>query len=310
MKATDEKSAVRISLERGASAELPFYSVSTAKLCILSVCTLGLYDVYWFYKNWARIRQQTGSAIRPFWRAIFAPLFCHPLVVTVNSAAESLHLSGKLPAAAIMGAYIALLATHRLPDPWWMLSMLAFVPLVPIQRRIQEIHEAIQPGRATTADWGVRSLLAAGIGGLFVGTMMVGLVFGPPTRALRAAEIPSRYAEALLEAGVLEADEHIEFFYSAGLFSILEDGNLFTERRVVSYETTDGELSLAAAGYDEIREIDVAYSEGLGDSMVTVSTHDGGEFVLLVSAEEGRDREFVAQLERHLPHPAGEPESL
>jgi hypothetical protein len=310
MKATDEKAAIQISLDRGASAELPFYSVSTAKLCILSICTLGLYDFWWFYKNWARIRQQTGSAIRPFWRAFFAPLFCHPLVVTVNSAAESLHLSGKLPAIPILVAYIALLSLHRLPDPWWMLSMLAFVPLVPIQRRIQEVHEAIQPGRATTAGWGARSLLAAGLGGVLVGSMVTGLAFGPPTRALRAAEIPSGYAEKLVQAGILETGEHMEFFYSAGLFSILEDGNLFTERRVVSYETSDGELSLAAAAYDQIRGIEVDFSDGLGDSMVTVSTHDGGEFVLLVSAEEGRDREFVAQLESHLPQAAGETEAL
>jgi hypothetical protein len=300
MKATDEKNAVQISLERGASAELPFYSVSTAKLCILSLTTFGLYEMYWFYKNWKRIQEQTGSEIRPFWRAFFSPLFCHPLVVSVNSAAESLHLAGKLPPVVIMGAYFGLLATHRLPDPWWMISMLSFLPLIPVQRRIQEIHEAIQPGRATTVGWSMRSVLATGLGSVLLAFTVSGS-FGPPTKALTAAEIPADYVESLVEAGVLDPGEHMEFFYSNGLFSILEDGNLFTDRRVVSYETTDGELELAAAGYEEIRGIDVEYSEGFGPSTVTVSTNDGSEFVLLVSAEEGLDHEFVAQLHQHLP---------
>jgi hypothetical protein len=303
MKATDEKNAVPISLERGASAELPFYSVSTPKLVILSLTTFGIYELYWFYQNWKRIQQQSGSDIRPFWRAFFSPLFCHPLVVSVNSAAESLHLAGKLPATVIMAAYVGLLATHRLPDPWWMISMFSFLPLIPIQRRIQEIHEAIQPGRATAVGWSVRSVLATALGSVLLAFTTSGF-FGPPTKALPAGEIPDAYVESLVEAGVLDPGERVEFFYSNGLFSILEDGNLFTDRRVVSYETADGELSLAAAGYDEIRDIDVEYSEGFEPSTVTVSTQDGGEFVLLVSAEDGRDHEFVEQLQQHLPQAA------
>lgn len=300
MASGETQKAVQFNLERGSGAEPPFYSVSTAKLCILSLATLGLYDLYWFYKNWARIKQHSGVALRPFWRAFFAPLYCHALATTVNSAAESLHLPGRLQAMPLAVAYIALLSLYRLPDPWWLISALAFLPLIPIQRRIQEVHEAIQPGRASTVGWSLRSVLVASGGSVVMAASFLAIL-GPSTRALPAAEIPARYVDSLVEAGILQADEEVEYFYSAGLFSILEDGNLFTDRRVVSYETSDGALSLASAGYDEIRDIEVAYSTGaLEDSMVTVHTHDGGEFVLLVSAEAGRDKEFVAQLEQHL----------
>lgn len=306
MASQETQKAVQFTLERGSGAEPPFYSVSTAKLCILSLATLGIYDLYWFYKNWVRIKQHSGVALRPFWRAFCAPFYCHALATTVNSASESLHLPGRLQAMALTVAYITLLSLYRLPDPWWMISTLAFLPLVPIQRKIQEIHEAIQPGRASTVGWSFRSVLVACVGGVVMGASFLALL-GPSTKALPASEIPAAYVDSLVEAGILTPDEELEFFYSAGLFSILEDGNLFTDRRVVSYETADGALSLASAGYDEIRDIEVEYSTGaLDDSMVTVHTHDGGEFVLLVSAEEGRDKEFVAQLEQHLePQLAG-----
>jgi hypothetical protein len=296
----DVQRAVSFTIERGSGAEPPFYAVSTAKFCILSLSTLGLYDLYWFYRNWARISEHSGKPLRPFWRAFFSPLYCHPLALSVNSAAESLHLSERLPGAGLAIAYVVVLALHRLPDPYWMLSMLAFLPLVPIQRRILEIHEAIAPGRDTTAPGSARSVAAAGVGSLLAGLMVLS-AFGPATRALPAAEIPAAYVDTLVGAGILDPDEELEYFYSAGLFSILEDGNLFTDRRVISYETRDGELSLAAASYDEIRDIEVQYStNALEDSLVTVATHDGDAFPLLVSAEDGRDKEFVARLEQHL----------
>lgn len=38
------------------SSESYFFTASTLKLVLMSVCTLGLYELYWFYKNWVLIK--------------------------------------------------------------------------------------------------------------------------------------------------------------------------------------------------------------------------------------------------------------
>jgi hypothetical protein len=173
--------------------------------------------------------------------------------------------------------------------------------MLPIALQIRTIHEAMRPGFDSAVGWSGRSFAALALGG-GLSAFAVMATFGPPTRALRAGEIPASYHETLVEAGVLEPDERIQFFYSRGLLSILDGGNLFTDTRVVSYESAGGEISVVSVSYPEILDLQVAYSESfLDDTVLTITTMRGEEFFLIVSAEDGRDREFVSELRARLP---------
>lgn len=55
----------------------PYFAVTTFKFIVLSLCTLGLYEMYWFYQNWHRIKERDGSAIMPAMRSIFSVFFCY-----------------------------------------------------------------------------------------------------------------------------------------------------------------------------------------------------------------------------------------
>jgi hypothetical protein len=293
---------IEIAVDRGSIDDLPFYCVSPVKFSILSFATLGLYVLFWFYKNWVLIKARTGSSISPFWRAWFSPIFCYPFAVAVKSAAESVNLAQRTSPGTIAAIYVGLIILQRLPDPYSLIYLLSFVPLLPIVWRIREIHEAIRPGFDSAIGWNRWSFATLAVGAGIFG-LVVAIVLGPSTRALRHSEIPSSYKTSLVEVGVLEPNEQIEFFYSAGLFSILEDGNLLTDKRVVTYETVEEELYVASSVYSEIRELDVEYSEDIfSDTAITVSTMSGDDFLLFVSAEDARDKEFVADLERRIPH--------
>ena len=64
-----------------------FFPVSPLKLIVLSVCTFGFYEFYWFYRNWCLIKEREDSLsmrigfrslnMWPFWRALFSVLFCY-----------------------------------------------------------------------------------------------------------------------------------------------------------------------------------------------------------------------------------------
>src|SRR5690349_17919588 len=66
----------------GPASSLPtgqpaFFPVSPVKLVVMSTFTFGIYELYWFYRNWKLIKQRTGASITPFWRAFFGILFCY-----------------------------------------------------------------------------------------------------------------------------------------------------------------------------------------------------------------------------------------
>ncbi len=119
----------------------------------------------------------------------------------------------------------------------------------------------------------------------------------PDTVALPKSKIHSNTLKILREMGVLEAQEEVQYFYSEGLLSIEETGNLFTDSRVIAYRTDDEGLQLYAATYPEIATVDFVPSESwLDDSTVTITTHNGDWFVLFVSAESQGDDLFYQRL--------------
>lgn len=45
------------------------------KFILLSFTTYGLYELFWFYKNWKFLKEKDKLSISPFWRTVFAPIF-------------------------------------------------------------------------------------------------------------------------------------------------------------------------------------------------------------------------------------------
>ena len=117
-----------------------YFSVSKTKLVVMSIFSWGIYEIYWFYKNWKLIKERTGQDIRPFWRALFAPFFCHSLFKSVRESAHSQGIPSELSPGWLTFAYIAILFTYRLPDPVWLIGFLTFLPLLPMQGLINQVN--------------------------------------------------------------------------------------------------------------------------------------------------------------------------
>ncbi|MFK3772612.1 hypothetical protein [Pseudomonas sp. NPDC089406] len=62
-----------------AAAQPPFYVVSRGKFFTLYILSLGLYQLYWAYKNWKQVERSTGEKLWPVARAFFALFFTHAL---------------------------------------------------------------------------------------------------------------------------------------------------------------------------------------------------------------------------------------
>ena len=65
-----------------------FYVVSPVKYWVLFIATLGMYSIYWFYKNWQLYKISHELGIWPIPRAIFNIFFVHSLFRNIRECTE------------------------------------------------------------------------------------------------------------------------------------------------------------------------------------------------------------------------------
>tara|TARA_R110002124_G_scaffold81314_2_gene214463 strand:+ start:5297 stop:6211 length:915 start_codon:yes stop_codon:yes gene_type:complete len=117
--------------------------------------------------------------------------------------------------------------------------------------------------------------------------------------------------QLLLDEGIIRPDETVLYFYSTGLTSISDDGNLLTDKRVVSYERIEGVLEVYAANYEDVTEI-IVVEEGnfIDDTIVEINTTDDDVFLLFLSALEEGDQTFINELRSRVPSKPDQVEQL
>lgn len=278
---------------------VPYLYVNPGKVALLSLCTFGLYAIWWFYWQWRYLKIHRNYDIYTVLRAIFSPLFCFKLFEEVELDLQE--QDSELAQSSVLLGSMYLLAhlASRLPEEYWLISVFHVVPLYIVQAGINEFLEAEYPERIWNKSFGFAAGLFAGLGMIF--WLLIILSINAPEDKVRvASEIETSEIDFLKEKDYLMPEEEIIFFYSAGLFSIHSDGNLLTNMRVVSYEVTGGEVYFGDAYYEEIYDIEVFYSDGSLDNTDVVITKSSGEEVyLILSPEDGRDRSFVNRLNRN-----------
>jgi len=106
--------------------------VPTGKFIFLSVITFGIYEFVWFYRNWDLLKEKKGLKISPFWRAFFAPFF----TISIAEYLQEYLKEKKIPcdySPVIIGiSYFIILIFWRLPDPYSLISLFTFIPMLPL----------------------------------------------------------------------------------------------------------------------------------------------------------------------------------
>lgn len=126
------------------STEAPYFLVSPLKLLLLNFGTLGFYQYYWFYKNWRHHELRTGEDVSPFWRTLFALIFCYPLFRRIDDYAAS-RSAPRLTPGPWAAAWIIPSVLWNLPDPYWLIIYLAVFALLPVQAQVNQINAGSVP---------------------------------------------------------------------------------------------------------------------------------------------------------------------
>jgi hypothetical protein len=149
-----------------------FFPVSPLKLILMSICTFGVYDVFWFYMNWGYVNRREQQ-IRPFLRAIFWPLFCYPLFRRIHLAAESQGTQRSFAPIPLAAGWVILRLLGGLPDPGWPIGLFSVLCLVPVQATVNEINLATNPQHNRNSRFTGWNIAALAIGG---GVLILALI--------------------------------------------------------------------------------------------------------------------------------------
>lgn len=133
-------------------------------------------------------------------------------------------------------------------------------------------------------------------GVLFVCLAVLGLIT-PSTAVQTGDQLSQGDRDLLFAEGIVDADEQIIMFYSSGIFSIREEGNVITDRRVISYQEVEGEMWLLSAAFEDINTVVVAEpGDFLTDTLILVTPSSGDPFYMYASVEGNGDKRFLSEL--------------
>lgn len=155
-----------------------FFPVSATKLAVMSVCTLGLYQIYWFYENWYLVKRRERSRISPPWRSVFGALFCYPLFRRVGSMARQ----QATPAPSALAFFIAWIGVSLLAyasGPAVLLSLGSVLFMLPVQQAANRINARIAPLHDRNRRLGAWNIVGVVIGGFFVLLSVIGSFIQP-----------------------------------------------------------------------------------------------------------------------------------
>jgi hypothetical protein len=113
------------------SDKIEINKISVNHFVILSVVTLGLYELWWIYKSWRFFQDKEKSEMMPAIRTVFSIIFLIPLFNKIFRLANNNgYKHSYSPVLLFLGFLIIDLLT-LLPAPYYLFGIFSIVFLIP-----------------------------------------------------------------------------------------------------------------------------------------------------------------------------------
>ena len=119
---------------------------STTKFIILYLATFGLYPLFWMYDQWTLLKERQQLNISPFWRSFFATLWAGSLASEVKKFLKKENINVSYSPSVIGVTFFILSLLYKLPDPYWLVAFLSFIPILPILEIMNQYYEETEKG--------------------------------------------------------------------------------------------------------------------------------------------------------------------
>jgi hypothetical protein len=159
--------------------DLPYFEVSIRKFVVMSIVTWGIYPLYWAYEQWVRIANRNREGLSPIWRTIFSPLWNFSLFRRIKEEAIRRGVPVHWDATMLAVIYFLFGPLWRLPDPWWVVSLLTFAPILPVVQQVIRVHDTVSPTRDRNDRFSGTNVIGIFVGTTFLVLVVVGLTLAP-----------------------------------------------------------------------------------------------------------------------------------
>lgn len=292
------------------SSPVAYYPVSLVKFAVLSIATFGLYQVYWFYKQWAYIRARDDNAVMPVIRAVFFPLWFYALFKDLR--ADSInrfghtHLPGALVIVLLLFVYLVLSTLQLADDAVSMLGYLDFICFLPFVNYIQFINRNDAEAMNHNSRFRPRHFILLGAATLvLVYGLAVSLHWMPSEDVIKGSQLPDTSIRFMQRQGLIQDDDDLIYFYSDAFWSNRYDGNGVTRERVFSYwrDEDTGRLIIRTARYPDIDSLSVAGDKtDHGTAVITIKPKSGDNFFLYAPTQDNMHMKMIREIESRLSH--------
>jgi len=138
----------------------------------------------------------------------------------------------------------------------------------------------------------------------FIGLLTMTSIL-PNTDVQMGSELSQRNKIELINNGIINKNDKILFFYSEGIFSILEDGQLITNDKIVTYEENEeGLIEIYKMKLKNIKEV-VLEEKGsfFSSSIYRIIGNEDAEseyIIIYLSIENNKDKDFINAIYRKI----------
>lgn len=140
----------------------------------MSAATLGLYEIYWFYRNWRQLGAYKELDILPGWRTagLFVPIYgqylAYDLFRNIRDLAKALGVDKSYSPGLILFGWLTLIALWFLPHPLWFFGLLSVWPLVAVHKVLNSYWQKTQPGLAEKLEFAREEKFLLLLGGILL----------------------------------------------------------------------------------------------------------------------------------------------
>jgi hypothetical protein len=137
-----------------------YYYVSVAKFTLFSILSMGLWEIYWFFKNWEYVRDKEKIHISPLLRAGFSPIYAYPLFKRIDFSLKEKGIYIPLSPLFLFLIYVlGFLFSFLTVGLSTLIPSLTFLPLIYLQYQINKIQHPM----SETITWPQVVFLVTGI---------------------------------------------------------------------------------------------------------------------------------------------------
>jgi len=133
---------------------------------VMATVTFGIYELYWFYKNWKLIKQRSDPTMMPFWRAFFGIIFCYGCFKEIKDTAAARGITLRWSAGLLAITWIVLCLCWRLPDPFSLVCWLTPLVILPVQDAANRLNAIVTPNHNPNvrfSGWNIAGIVLGGI---------------------------------------------------------------------------------------------------------------------------------------------------